>query len=111
MLDSLKYQVNLPALFIMVAFLLVSGTAGLWFVRKTTGRSVREMLALLAGAIALILLMVPSIFIFDGWLNSPDWSVRHTIVRLLTLAYLPVALLVWWAFNRVAKSRRPKTRN
>jgi Na+(H+)/acetate symporter ActP len=111
MLDNLKYQVNLPALFITLSVLFVCTPVGLWYVRKTTGRSIREMLTLLAAAIVFILLMAPSIFIFDGWLNSPDRSIRHTIVRLLGVAYLPVALLVWWAFNRLAKSRRPRRRN
>jgi len=110
MLDALRYQVNWPALFIMLAFLFVSGIVGLWYVRKTTGRSIREMLALLAGAIVFILLMAPSILIFDGWLNSPDKSIRHTTIQLLTLAYLPVGALVWWTFNKVAKSRRPRPR-
>jgi NADH:ubiquinone oxidoreductase subunit 6 (subunit J) len=102
--------VNWPALFIMLAFLFVSGTVGLWFVRKTTGRSIREMLALLAGAIVFILLMAPSILIFDGWLNASDKTTRHIMTQLLTLAYLPVAVLVWWTFNKLAKSRRPRRR-
>jgi Na+(H+)/acetate symporter ActP len=110
MLDALRYQVNWPALFIMLAFLLVTGAVGLWFVRKTTGRSIREMLALLAGSVVFIILMVPSIFIFDGWLNSPDKSVRHITIQILTLVYLPVGLLVWWTFNKVAKSKRPRSR-
>jgi Na+(H+)/acetate symporter ActP len=110
MLDTLRYQINVPALFTMLAFLFVSGIIGLWFVRKTTGRSIREMLALLAGAIVFIFLMTPSIFIFDGWLNSPDKGIRHTTIQLLTLAYLPLGVLVWWTFNKVGKSRRTRPR-
>jgi hypothetical protein len=97
-------------MFIMLAFLLVAGTVGLWCVRKTTGRSIREMLALLAGAIVFILLMAPSILIFDGWLNASDKTTRHIMTQLLTLAYLPVAVLVWWTFNKLVKSRRPRRR-
>jgi hypothetical protein len=46
MLDNLKYQVNLAALFITLSVLFVCTTVGFWYVRKTTGRSIREMLTL-----------------------------------------------------------------
>jgi len=76
----------------------VSGLVGLWYVRKTTGRPLREMLSLLGGAVVFILLMLPSIVIF-----------RHTANSLLALSYLPVALLVWWAFNKIAKPKLEKS--
>jgi Na+(H+)/acetate symporter ActP len=109
MLDRLRNEVYLPGMLIVLAFFLASGTVGLWYVRKTTGRPLREMLSLLVGAVVFILLMLPSFFIFHGWLESPDGGTRHTAARLLSLAYIPVALLVWWAFNKLAKPKRAKS--
>jgi hypothetical protein len=108
MLEALRSEVNLPALFVMLAFLFGAGTAGLWYVRKTTGRSVREMLALLAAAVVLISLMMVSFVAFHGWLDSPDGNTRRIANRLLRWGMLPVAVVVWWLFNNLAKAKGPR---
>ena len=60
MLESLRHQVYLPAIFIALGIVVVFGSLGLWLVHKSTGRAIREMLALLAAAAVLIsLMMVP----------------------------------------------------
>jgi hypothetical protein len=106
MLENLRNQINLTALLIILGGLLIFGTAGLWYVRKTTGRPIREMLALLGGALALISLMGISFALLHGWMESPDLNARRNADFLMRWGMLPVAFMVWWIFNRLSKSRR-----
>jgi uncharacterized metal-binding protein len=106
MLENLRNQINLTALLAILSGLLIFGTAGLWYIRKTTGRPIREMLALLAGAVVLIGLMGVSFAVLHGWMESPDLNARRNADFLMRWGMLPVAFVVWWVFNRLSKSRR-----
>jgi hypothetical protein len=96
MLENLRNQINLTALLIILSGLLVFGAAGLWFVRKTTGRPIREMLALLGGALVLISMMGISFAFLHGWMESPDSNARRNADFLMRWGMLPVAFVVWW---------------
>jgi hypothetical protein len=70
----LNYTDIMPFL-IFFCLLFIGGGIGLWYVRKTTGRSMRDMLAVLGAGVTFILLMGASSVFFRPWLKSPD---RHT---------------------------------
>ena len=106
MLESLKYYVNMPALFIVLGLVVGIGALGLWAVHRSTGRPIREMLTLLAGAFALITLMLVAIIALHGWMDSPDFNARRNVNVLMRWGMLPVAWLIWWVFNRLSKPKR-----
>jgi Na+(H+)/acetate symporter ActP len=110
MFENLRNQINLAALLIILSSILVFGAAGLWFVRKTTGRPIREMLALLVGALVLISLMGISFAFLHGWMESPDSNARRNADFLMRWGMLPVAFVVWWIFNRLSKPKRQMRR-
>jgi ABC-type bacteriocin/lantibiotic exporter with double-glycine peptidase domain len=105
MLESLKHNVNLPALFVVLGLVASVGSLGLWAVHRSTGRRIREMLALLAAAFLTICLMIPLVIFFDEWLKSPDLAVHQLAHTLLVLIFLPIALAIWWIFNRLSKQK------
>ena len=106
MLESLRHQVYLPAVFIALGVVLVLGALGLWLVHKSTGRSIREMLTLLAAAVVLISLMMVPIAIFHKQMDSPDRDTRRIMNFLMHWGTVLVAFAVWWVFNRLWKPRR-----
>ena len=105
MLNSLR-SVNLPTLVALLSAVFGIGWVGLWFVRKTTGRTIREMLALLAAGFVLIAFMAPLVIYTDDWLNSPDRAIHDLVKMLLTTVFLALALVVSQLFNRLAKPRQ-----
>ena len=102
----LKSLTSLLAVFFVISNI---GAAGLWYVRKTTGRSIREMLALLAAAFVLIVFMFPLIVCADEWLNSPDLAIHDFAKITLTAVLLPIAFVIWRFFNRLAKPKQKTT--
>jgi amino acid permease len=106
MLESLRHQVNLPAVFIVFGAVMFLGALGLWLVRRSTGRPMREMLALLAAAFVIIAFMFPLVLFFDEWSRSPDLAIREFVKTLITIIILPIAFVVWRFFNRLSKPRR-----
>lgn len=110
MFESFRNNVDIPALLIFLGFLLIVGVPGLWYVKKTTGRSIRDMLALLGGAVILILLMMPAVVFFYQPANSQGRRTDRLAEDIVVMAYLPVALLVWWAFNKLAKRKAGRKR-
>ena len=105
MLNSLR-NADLPRLLAVLSVIVSIGAAGLWYVRKTTGRPIREMLALLAAAFVLIAFMFPLIVCADEWLSSPDLAIHDLAKMLFTAVFLPVAFVVWRFFNRLAKPKQ-----
>ena len=90
-----------------VLFVISSiGAAGLWYVRKTTGRSIREMLALLAAAFVLIGFMFPLVLCADEWFNSPDRAIHDLAKIVLTAIFLPIAFVVRRLFSRRVKPKQ-----
>ncbi|MGH9637803.1 MAG: hypothetical protein ACRD72_23440, partial [Candidatus Angelobacter sp.] len=69
-------KVHLASLLAVLFVTFSIGAAGWWYVRKTTGRPIREMLALLAAAFVLIAFMFPLVLYADEWLNSPDLAIH-----------------------------------
>lgn len=110
MLESLKYSIDIPAAIAMLAFFVVVGTVGLWYVRKTTGRSYRDMFGVLAGALIFIVLMVPSFYFFHERIFSPDKHLARRTTDLLSLAYIPVAVSIWWILNKLIARKPLKTK-
>jgi lysylphosphatidylglycerol synthetase-like protein (DUF2156 family) len=104
-LNSLRsvYLSNLPAIF---SAIFNVGAAGFWYVHKTTGRPIREMLALFAAAFVLVALMFPLVVYADEWLNSSDLAIHDLAKLVLTAVFLPIAFVVWRIFNRLAKPKR-----
>jgi hypothetical protein len=110
MLESLRHQFYLPAVFIALGVVLVLGALGLWLVRRSTGRPIREMLALLAAAFVIIAFMFPLVLFFDEWSRSPDLAIREFVKMVITIIILPIAFVVWRFFNRLSKPRRSVAR-
>jgi hypothetical protein len=106
MLESLKHNVNLPALFVVFGIVAVVGALGLWLVHRSTGRRIREMLALLGAAFLTICLMIPLMLFFDEWLKSPDLAIHQAAHTLLLWISLPIIIAIWWAFNKLSKPKR-----
>ncbi len=79
MLNSLRSF--LPSLLAVLSITFSIGAAGLWYVRKTTGRPIREMLALVAAAFVLFACMFPLVLCADEWLNSPDRAI-HDLAKM-----------------------------
>jgi uncharacterized protein YqgC (DUF456 family) len=98
MLENLRYAVDIPALLIALSLFGAVGAAGLWFVHRTTGRPYRDMMAVLCGAIVLILLFVPIGILFKSY--GPASIQRWLLRRAEYALSFGAALLVWWAFNR-----------
>ena len=96
---------DLIPLAIVLGLLVLVLIPGLWYVKKTTGRTVRDMLALLGGAITFLLLMAPPLMFFRNQIDSPDRSTRKLTQFILFAVYMPVAVVVTWAFNRLVKRR------
>lgn len=105
MLNSLR-NVYLPNLLAVLSVIFSIGAAGLWYVHKITGRSIREMLALLAAAFVLIAFMFPLVVCADEWLNSSDLAI-HDLAKIgLTAMLLPIAFFIWQFFNRLVKPKQ-----
>jgi hypothetical protein len=105
MLESLKHQVNFSALFIVLSVVTAVGALGLWGVHRTSGRPIREMVALLGAAFVIIAFMVPLVICFDEWLRSPDLAIREFAKTVLYLIILPIAFVVWRFFNKLSKPK------
>ena len=75
MLQALRNsEVQFVAIFLGCVLLVL--VLGLWYVAKTTGRPLRDMLGVLAAAITLVLLLMPLVkFLSPGW-DSPDSTKR-----------------------------------
>ena len=99
-------SIYLPNLLAVISVTFSIGAAGLWYVRKTTGRPIREMLALFAAAFVLVALMFPLVIYADEWLNSSDLAIHDLAKIVLTAVCLPIAFVVWRFFNRLAKPKR-----
>lgn len=99
-------SVYLPTLIGLLSAIFGIGWVGLWYVRKTTGRPIREMLALLAAGLVLVAFMVPLVIYADEWLNSPDLAIHDLAKMVLTAVFLAIAFFVWQFFNRLAKPKR-----
>ena len=107
MLENLENYVDIQSLVVLLAFLAAAGAVGLWYVHRTTRRSYRDMLAVLAGAVVLIAFMMAGMIFFHDWLNSPDRHMRRMNERFFVFLYmLPVAVLIWWALNRIGALKR-----
>jgi hypothetical protein len=104
MLNNLR-SVHLPSLVAILSFILSIGAAGLWYVRKITGRPIREMLALLAAAFVLIAFMFPLVVCADEWLSSPDLAIHDLAKIVLMAVLLPIAFFIWRFFNRLAQPK------
>jgi nitrate reductase gamma subunit len=105
MSESLRNAVDIRAVAIFAGFLLLVDVPGLWYVKKTTGRPWRDMLAVLGAGIALILLMVPPIILFSDRLNSPNRRARRLAENIFVAAFVVIAMIISWAFNKLAKHR------
>jgi hypothetical protein len=105
MLNSLR-NVYSPGLLAALSAVFSIGAAGLWYLLKTTGHSIRDVLALLAAAFVLIAFMLPLVVFADEWLSSPDLAIRGLAKMALTAVLLPIAFCIWHFFNRLAKPRR-----
>jgi nitrate reductase gamma subunit len=108
MFEDLINAVDLRAVAIFAGFLLVVLVPGLWYVNKTTGRSMRDMLAVLGAGVVFILLMMPAIILFHDRLNSPNRRARRLADDVFVAAYTLVAIVLSWAFNKLAKQRTRK---
>ncbi len=106
MLESLRHQVYLPAVFIVFGIVVLFGALGLWGVHRSTGRPIREMLALLAAAFVAIGFMGPLVLFFDEWLKSDDLAIREVAKTVLYCVFLPIVFAIWWVFNRLSKHNR-----
>jgi amino acid permease len=94
---------DLIPLAIVLGVLVVVLVPGLCYVRKTTGRSLHDMLAVLGGAITLILLMMLPLIFFRDQIDSPNRSIRSLTEKILIAVYLPIAVVITWGFNKLAK--------
>lgn len=99
-------SVYLPNLLALLSAIFGIGWVGLWYVRKTTGRSIRDMLALLAAGFVLVAFMFPLVIYADEWLSSPDLAIHDLAKMGLTAVLLPIAFFVWQFFNRLAKPKQ-----
>ena len=105
MFESVINAVDLRAVAIFAGFLLVVFVPGLWYVKKTTGRPWRDMLASLSAGFVLVLLFVPVAFLFQDPLHSPDRHTRGLAYNILSVLFGVLAVVIWWAFNMLAKRR------
>jgi hypothetical protein len=110
MFETLRNYTDIMPLLIVLSFLLIAGTVGLWYVRKTTGRPMRDMLAVLGAGLTLILLMLPAIVFFRAWLDSPDRHTRRLAEDIFVIAFGIVAVAISWAFNKLAKNRAQRNK-
>jgi uncharacterized protein HemY len=65
----------------------------------------RDLLALLGASIVLILVTALGVAYFYGQIESPYESTRQLTKYVSRVVFLLVALLVWWAFNKLAAKR------
>jgi len=105
MLNSLR-SVYLSNLLVILSVIFSIGAAGLWYVHKTTGRRIRDLLALLAAGFVLTAFMFPLVIYADEWLNSSDLAIHDLAKMVLTSVFVGMALVVWHFFNRLAKPKR-----
>jgi len=93
------------ALLIFLACLVPVVAAGLWLVKKTTGRPMRDLLALLAGGCILVVLVEIALALFPGLKGRQD---SHNIAFFVFTA---LALFVWHIFNRLGKHHRSQKKH
>src|SRR5258708_26498194 len=105
MFESFRNGVDVRAVAIFAGFLLVVCVPGLWYVKKTTGRSWRDMLAVLGAGVTLILLLGVGNVFFHDRLNSPDSHARRLAENIFVAVFAVAAVIISWVFNRLAKSR------
>jgi len=105
MLQTLRSNVDLTALSIVLSFFLVVGGVGVWYVRKTTGRPLKDMLAVLGGGIALAALC------FSLHSIEPASLKKRTVTNIGFWIFVALAPLVWWAFNKLARPASTKARS
>jgi hypothetical protein len=106
MLEAIKYHIHLPALFIVLGVGITIGALGLWGVHRTSGRPIREMLALLGAAFVIIVFMFSLVLVLDEWTHSHDLAIRELTKTVFYLIALPFAFVVWRFFNRLSRPRR-----
>ena len=105
MLNSLR-SVYLSNLLVIFSVIFSIGAAGLWYVHKTTGRRIRDLLALLAAGFVLTAFMFPLVIYADEWLNSSDRAIHDLAKMALRAVFLPIAFVICRFFNRLAKPKR-----
>jgi hypothetical protein len=103
MVEFLKNSDVLP-IGIFLGCLLAVLVLGCWYIAKTTGRPLRDMLAVLAGGIAIVSVTVP-LAILD---YTPGQ--RHSS-PMNYLIFVAITLLVWWSFNKLARGRSKRSRH
>jgi protein-S-isoprenylcysteine O-methyltransferase Ste14 len=96
---------------ILTGFLLVVFVPGLWYVKKTTGRPRRDMLAVLGAGIVLILFLIPAVVLFHHQLKSPDRHARRLAENIFMVVFAVVAIVISWAFNNLAKQRSSRKKH
>jgi hypothetical protein len=101
--QTLQKQFDLMALAIFLGCLLVVIAAGLWYVRKTTGRPMRDMLAVFTAGIILVALMLSFVA-----LEPKSWSGRRHASPAEYLIFVALALSLTWIFNKIAKRKSKK---
>ena len=77
---------------------------GCWYISRKTGRPLRDMLAVLAGGIVVVIVTVPLAIRYS---NPAQKHASPTEYVLFTA----VALTVWWAFNKLARGRSKSSRS
>jgi hypothetical protein len=105
MFETLRNYTEITPLLIFLGFLLVVGSVGLWYVKKTTGRPMRDLLVVLVAGFVLVILFTPIIVLE----SREPWRRHPSIVSYLVFSAL--ALLVWWAFNKLARRRSKRARS
>lgn len=97
---------NFLALFVVIGVVVSVSALGLWLVHLSSGRPIREMLALLAAAFVIIVLVVPLVLVFHEWSSSDDVAIRGAAHAVFALILLPVAFVVWRFFNKLSRPKR-----
>ena len=110
MVERLTHSIDLKALGITLAICAGFFAAGIWALRKATGRRVGDLVALLTAAIVLIFLTMPIIVFFGPGLNSPDRETHAIVFWMAEFLFAALALLVTWYFNRLLRRRRNRSR-
>jgi predicted MFS family arabinose efflux permease len=107
------YDWDRGELLAILFFLMLLGIVlllGVWGVHKTSGRSYREMLLLLAAAMILIALTVPAVIFTETYLKSAGPDARRLANLAFRWGFLGIAILVWWVFNGWVK-RHPSQKS
>ncbi len=105
-MENLRYSINWDALAITLAFCSLVVAVIAWFARKA-GRPVRDVLALVATALVLILVLMPIVVAFDGDFASPE--VKWFFHQMEFLAVTLIAYLLWWAGNKFSHRARARS--